>query len=238
MSAEEVIVELVKAGYDPEMVKISGFMDSGYSPSFNTANSRLYLRRGSEATVVPKGLEWFAISYHNLEKIAEKIKVKVFISYPREDLWFAYKLHKMLSEVGIPVYLSELYPEPGVTLWDKIKVMIRNSEIIIVLWTKNALNSAFVNQEIGLADDGKRVIIPIVEENVELKGALQGKEYIRFSREDATSTLSSICSILHKYLSKKLEQIKQQQTQGLVLALGAIALLALLFVAGAEGKAR
>jgi hypothetical protein len=231
MIEEDPIIELVRSGYYPETLHLSELVNKGYNLSFSNNTSRLYLRKGNEAIIVPIGLEWLAINYYNLKKTAEKIKVRVFLSYPREDLWFAYKLHKMLSEAGIPVYLAELSPEPGVTLWEKIRSMILSSDIVIVLWTKSAINRAFVNQEIGVASAVEKIIIPVVEEGVETHGALAGKEYIRFNRESTADSVSSICAVLHKFLSKKLEIIQQQQAQAqnFATAIGVILLLAALF---------
>lgn len=236
MSEEDPVIELIHSGYYPETLQIGELVDEGYSPSFNTNTSRLYLRKENQAVIVPRGFEWLAINYYNLKKTAEKIRVKVFLSYPREDLWFAYKLHKMLSDVGIPVYLAELYPEPGVTLWEKIKNMILDSEVFVVLWTKHATNRAFVNQEIGAASVAGKVIIPIVEEGVETHGALAGREYIRFNRENNVDTLSSICVALYSFLSKRLEVIQQQQAQAqnFATAVGVILLLAALVAIGRE----
>jgi len=226
MSAEDPIIELVKSGYYPDILKI----DEGYSPSFNKVLSRVYLRKGAHAVIVPAGYEWFAINYYNLKNMTSKVPLRVFLSYPREDLWLAYKIQKILSEIGIYVYLAELFPEPGVTLWEKIEGMIKDSHVVIVLWTKNARSSAFVNQEIGAAKIYNKLIIPIVEKGVPVEGVLAGKEYIPFERGLDAETFSSLCNALSKFLLKKVEEQKRQQlTNALVGALivgGLIALLA------------
>jgi hypothetical protein len=128
--AEELIISLINLGYYPDVIKID------HIPSFNTTLSRLYLRKGSHVIIVPAGYELFAINYYKLKTIAEKISFKVFLSYSTSDLQLAHKVQKILAEAGIFVYLAELYPEPGVTLWEKIKGMIQNSDVVIVLWKK------------------------------------------------------------------------------------------------------
>lgn len=65
--------------------------------------------------------------------------------------------------MGVYIYVAELFPEPGVALWEKIKSMILRSDLIIVLWTKNAYSSAFLNQELGFAEAHNKLIVPIVE---------------------------------------------------------------------------
>jgi hypothetical protein len=230
---EDPIISLVKDGYYPDILKI----DEGYWPSFNKTISRVYLRKGNRAVIVPEGYEWFAINYYNLKTMAQKVPLTVFLSYPREDLWLAYKLQKILTEVGIFVYLAELFPEPGVTLWEKIKEMIQKSDVIIVLWTKNAKNSAFVNQEIGYAEGLKtKLIVPLVERGAIPEGLLAGREYILYERGRDAEAFSSLCHALYNFLSKKLEEQKMQQQVaalgGVILILGLIALLA----AFGEGK--
>ncbi|MEM3827955.1 MAG: toll/interleukin-1 receptor domain-containing protein [Conexivisphaerales archaeon] len=229
MGVEDPIIDLIKSGYYPDIIKIN----EGFSPSFNETLSRVYLRKGAHAVIVPAGYEWFAINYYNLKNIAQKIPLTVFLSYPREDLWLAYKVQKILSEVGIFVYLAELFPEPGVTLWEKIKEMIERSNIVIVLWTKSAKNSAFVNQEIGYANKANKLVIPLVEKGAVPEGALAGLEYVPFEKGRDTEALSSLCNALYNFLLRKIEDQRKQQAQqaatligGAILVLSFIALLA------------
>jgi len=223
---EEPIIDLIRAGYHPEIVKT---IDEGYWPSYNKRLSRVYLRKGSHAIIVPIGYEWFAINYYNLKTIAEKLPLKVFISYPREDLWLAYKIQKLLADAGIFAYLAELYPEPGVTLWEKIKRMIENSDIVVVLWTGSSRSSAFVNQEIGYAIRCKKLIIPLVERGISVEGVLEGKEYIQFERGRTNEAFSTLCQALTNFIQRKLEERRKNQATvigGTILLLGLIALLA------------
>jgi hypothetical protein len=226
---EDPIIDMVRSGYYPDVVKIS----EGYWPSFNKTLSRVYLRKGSQAIIVPAGFEWFAINYYNLKNIAQKVPLKVFLSYPREDLWLAYKIQKILSEVGIYTYLAESSPEPGVTLWEKIKGMIRSSDVVIVLWTKSALSSAFLNQELGYADSLNRLIVPLAERGTAAEGLLAGREYIPYERGRDAEAYSTLCNALFKFLSKKLEEQQRQQTTNVILGIAAVAgLIALLAAFG------
>lgn len=83
---------------------------------------------------------------------------------------------------------------------------ILKSDLIIVLWTKNALNSAFVNQELGLADAHNKMIVPIVETGILTHGLLAGREYISFERGVDTETYTRLCQSLSNFLQRKLEQ--------------------------------
>jgi hypothetical protein len=131
-----------------------------------------------------------------------------------------------LTDVGIFVYIAELFPEPGTTLWEKIKSMVLKSDLIIVLWTKNALNSAFVNQELGLANANNKLIVPIVESGVLTHGLLAGKEYISFDKGMDTETYSKLCQSLYNFLQKKLQQQANAAIGGLLGILFLVAILA------------
>jgi hypothetical protein len=230
-SPEDPIIELVKQEYLPEIREIYDEFEKGASPSFNRVSSRVYLRKGSTSYIVPKGLEWFAINFYNLKTLARRIPLTIFLSYPREDLWLAYKIQKILTDVGVFVYLAELFPEPGATLWEKIKTMILKSDLIIVLWTKNALTSAFVNQELGFANGQNKMIVPIVESGVLTHGLLEGKEYVSFERGMDTETYSKLCQSLYSFLQKKIEQ---QANAALGAFLGILFLIALFAAFGSK----
>jgi len=222
-SVVESLMELVRQGYFPEMLQISQMLEEDYTLSFNKKTSRLFMRKGNKAVPVPKGYEWFVISCYELKKVAEKTKAIVFISYSHKDLWMAFKIWRMLTNSGVPCYLAELYPEPGLSLWDKIKRMIESSDIVVVLYTRNARYSAYVNQELAYAHARGKIILPVVEEGVELPGVLAGLEYIKFNPLNPVSTLTSIANTIRKFLEDK----ERKAVAGVfLLLLGAIALLA------------
>lgn len=109
--------------------------------------------------------------------------------------------------------------------------MILRSDLVIVLWTKNALNSAFVNQELGFSDAQRKLIVPIVETGTITHGLLQGKEYISFERGRDTETYSTLCQSLYRFLQNKLEQ---QKNSALGVGLGILLLIALFATFGAK----
>jgi len=216
---EDPIIELIREEYSPEIVEIRDELDKGSFLSFNKTSSRVYLRKGSKSFIVPKGLEWFAINYYNLKSIAKRIPLTVFLSYPREDLWLAYKIQKILAEVGVYVYIAELFPEPGVSLWEKIKTMILRSDLVIALWTKNSPSSAFLNQELGFSDQHGKIIVPIIEGGTPIHGLLTGKEYIIFERGRDIETYTTLCKSLAEFLQRRVEQQQRNNAFGAVLGI-------------------
>jgi hypothetical protein len=225
MEPIEYLVDLVQAGYYPELLQISERLDEGYTLSFNTRNSRIFMRKGNLAIPVPERYEWFALSYYGLRKTAETTKTTIFVSYSHQDLQLAFKIWRMLTNAGVPCYLAELYPEPGVYLWEKIKRMIEDSEIILALYTQNARYSAYVNQELGYAHKAGKLIIPLVEKGVKPPGFLEGVEYIEMDPSDPVTILSFIAGTVKGFLEDK---AKHSTIAGVFLLLiGALALAAL-----------
>jgi len=206
MSEDKIatLMELIDEGYSPEMLNIYERLEKdGFTLSFSRRTARLFLRKGDKAIPVPKGFEWFALSYYGLKRSAERVKTTVFIAYSHKDLWFAHSVWKLLYKAGIPCYLAELYPEPGASLWEKIKRMIDSSDILLVIYTHNAMYSAYVNQEIGYAHARGKYIIPVVEKGVELKGSLAGLEYIELDYSNPANTLASIANVIKELLEKR-----------------------------------
>jgi len=64
------------------------------------------------------------------------------------------------------VYLAEHDVQAGESLAMKVRSAIRRSDAIVVLLTKSGAASAYVHQEVGVAVEAGRPVIPIVETGV------------------------------------------------------------------------
>ena len=150
---------------------------------------------------------------------------KVFISHSTQDQGLVISLANLLSKYGVGVAVAEWYLSPGQPLDRKIINLIEKSDCVVILLTQNGMRSKWVQQEIGLALDKKKPIIPLVEKGISAKdlGALQGKEYIEFDpfwpREALVKTASYV---------KSLKLKKQDREKALLIAGGIIAFLLLL----------
>jgi len=198
----EPLMSLIDEGYSPQLSKLTDLIEGGYNVSYSTFSERLLLRKGNHVVRVPEDYEWFVMSYYNLKKKAKVQAKPIFLSYSHRDLDIAYKIYSIFSRIGIPCYLAELYPEPGVSLWNKIEEMINRSAIVVVIWTRNSYYSPYVNQELGAAKRAGKRIIPLVEEGAELKGVLEGMEYVKLDRKDWVSTVSSLLNATRLHLEK------------------------------------
>lgn len=97
----------------------------------------------------------------------------VFLSYSREQLYFAEGLTVRLQRAGIPVWMDLQKLEPGGNWMEQIQTALQRSNSLILVASRRALKSPYVQQEWHSAlDAGKRVVIALYEE-VDLPPALQ-----------------------------------------------------------------
>ncbi len=150
---------------------------------------------------------------------------RVFISHSTEDQRLVMSLSNLLSRYGMDVSVAEWYLTPGEPLADKINNLINESDCIVILLTQNGMRSKWVQQEIGIALNKKKTIIPLVARGVNTKelAALQGREYIEFDPNWPGEALVKTASYV-----KSLKLKKRDKEQALLVAGGIIAFLLLL----------
>ena len=130
----------------------------------------------------------------------------VFISHSGEDMDLVKPLHDSLSRiVEIAPYVAEYYPKPGLDVKHKIATDLKDSYCVIVLLTRSGVSSQWVNQEIGYAyalPPFPRLIIPIVEEGILIRGFLEGVQYIKLDRTRFEDTISKVIYTLRTIIPK------------------------------------
>jgi O-acetyl-ADP-ribose deacetylase len=110
--------------------------------------------------------------------------MKVFISHAFADNDLALLLKKHLMERGISGYLAQENDVFGEQLQTKIRKAVSDSDYLVAIMTKNARESAAVQQEIGYAS-GKHIKIIIMSEDNEHIGCITGNpEQVIFTREN------------------------------------------------------
>lgn len=156
----------------------------------------------------------------------------VFISHGKGDVEIVKALYSTLKQSGINVYVAEFYPEPGLALSDKIVTYIESSDCFLVFLTQESIKSAWVQQEIGIAREAKRLIIPVVEKGVKVAGVLEGIEYIELDRKNLWNTIKAINEYT-TYLKARKEQAESARAAGIaILAI----LVGLLFIGALAGE--
>jgi hypothetical protein len=91
--------------------------------------------------------------------------VDIFISYAREDRKRARILAKQLEDYGWNVWWDPKIP-PGKTFVSVIKEAIEEANCVVVLWSKNSINSEWVHEEAAIAKR-RGILVPANIEHVE-----------------------------------------------------------------------
>lgn len=156
---------------------------------------------------------------------------QVFVSHKTDELPLLEGLVNALNQVGISVYIAERSPWPGNYLYDqKIIPAIATSDCMLVLWTSNSASSPDVNQEIGIARSHNKPIVALVEEGVQIKGLLVGREVVYFDRY---SPLPALQTAFEHFQSQAALKEKMESDRNAALLIGG---LALLFILAAASK--
>ena len=114
----------------------------------------------------------------------------VFLSYARRDSEFALKLVRDLGSLGVAVWMDD-HDVPGGTRWDEaIPDAVTGCSALLVVLSPESVKSHNVLDEVGLAlDQGKRVL-PILFETCDIPFRLRRIQYIDCAREYARGLAS------------------------------------------------
>ena len=117
---------------------------------------------------------------------------KIYISHCEQDELLARELARTLWAVEIESY-SSLYRKARIlSLAERIRFGVRQSDCVIPLITQDGVRSPEVNQEIGLAAGLDQLIIPLVESGIELPVLIRHLQPVIFypdTYEDALGKL-------------------------------------------------
>jgi hypothetical protein len=146
----------------------------------------------------------------------------VFISHSVSDLNVVYQFKYWLEVNGIGVYVADAQPQYGIALPVKIATAVNQSDCLIAILTTYGDRSEWVNQEIGYAVRGGKLVIPVVEQGVVLKGFLADKEYVTFQPNDPATAITNVIDYVSRLKATKEQQ--QQLQAGLLMLFAIIAL--------------
>jgi TIR domain len=94
-------------------------------------------------------------------------QLQVFLSHGTRDLQQVELVRRQIEALGINVYLAEHDPKPGTSIAAKVDEALQRCHVFVVLITANSSDSAYVQQEVGLARAYRKPIIPIVDKSVD-----------------------------------------------------------------------
>ena len=106
------------------------------------------------------------------------IDVNVFVSYSTKDRHWVEKLVADLGAREVKVWYDRLEILPGKNIFDKVYSAIRNSDVLAVVLTRNAVQSQWVKEETEVAKlqqfERKDItIIPLLFEDCEIPSHLK-----------------------------------------------------------------
>ncbi len=87
----------------------------------------------------------------------------VFVSHATKDSELALRISAILDSIGLPAFVYGEYSVAGQNRFEVIRNRISECPYFIVLLTKTARASQWVNQEIGFAAAREKEIIPMIE---------------------------------------------------------------------------
>ncbi|WP_175059795.1 toll/interleukin-1 receptor domain-containing protein [Thermococcus sp. 2319x1] len=113
--------------------------------------------------------------------------LSVFIGHSSPDYEVITKVKETLEVQGFYVYLAEEDVRAGTYLSAKIEEAIGRCDVVLAILTSKVSKSAWVQQELGYAKAIGKLIIPLVEERVNITGFLTGVEKIRSEKLGAST---------------------------------------------------
>lgn len=154
---------------------------------------------------------------------------RAFLSHSSSDAALAKRLEALAGIAGVELYLAEHDLRPGKQLSKKVQAAIRQSDLVVVLLTRNSYSSAYVQQEIGYAISSEKHVLPVVERSVPptALAMLEGTEYIPLDF-NAPETATIV-------LAEQLKLLKNQKLRTDIIV-GIIVLTALAILLAQEGR--
>lgn len=141
-----------------------------------------------------------------------------FISYSSTDQEFAKSVHSELEKHTITTFMASVSLQPGQDWSKEIMENLRNSKWVILLASRAACSSEFVNQEIGATLHNAKNLIPIVWDMSpsELPGWAKGVQAIDLRQLPIVGLRQHVASIA--------QRIKQDKAQQLMIIVGTVIL--------------
>ena len=141
--------------------------------------------------------------------------MSVFISYSTKDSKFVNQLSTELVKRKIHVWLDKWEMQPGDSLIDKIQSGLKDSYFLLVVLSKNSVDSEWCKKEInsGLMRELKEkkvVVIPILLDDCSVPLFLQEKVYADF-RDEFDTGFSELIRPLSKLSSEHIGRHKKNE---------------------------
>ncbi len=153
--------------------------------------------------------------------------VKVFVSHSMDETG-----KKLLNDIrpylpdNVKLWVADERPTPGRPVTEKIRSAIEECDAFLALLTDQAAMSQWVNQEIGIAHEKDKMIIPIRVKGVHVSGVLTGREWIEVDPSKPEKAWKALSFTLNNLVNEKRGLLEREENKkwGMIL-IGALALL-------------
>lgn len=148
----------------------------------------------------------------------------VFVSYSDEDKQKIFPILNSLRAIeDVKIFFAEEAINPGSEVSTTIANAIKECHLFLVFYSKAAIKSCYVQQEIGLAKANNKIIIPILLDSTKPNAMLAGFNYVDLSKPER---IQNEFNRLYSFINLN---IKQQQ-QGQIIAILALVALGCLYI--------
>jgi len=158
-------------------------------------------------------------------RMADSGVLKIFVSHSAKDLDKIKPIFKHISSMqGTKTFLAEENLEPSSEVIQTIIDKIKSADMFLVFFSKNAKESEYVQQEIGIAKGYNKIIAPILLDSNTPKAMLVNTNYVNLSdKKKEQAELRRLYFFIADNVNKK-NQNKKLVDLG-ILAIGVGALL-------------
>jgi len=135
--------------------------------------------------------------------------LEVFLSHSTADREHVALVRHQIEALGVEVYLAEHDPKPGTSVAQKVDEALKRCHVVVVLITTASINSAYVQQEVGLARAYGKPIVPIVERSVDKSrlGMLSEVEWLELDVSEPAEAMARMTASLQPLVMAQLHTV-------------------------------
>jgi hypothetical protein len=134
----------------------------------------------------------------------------VFLSHSMKDVEHVDQVRRQLEALGILAWLAELDPRPGTSVLEKIEAVLPTCDAVVFLITTNSIDSAYVQQEVGLARAHRMPMVPLVDHRVDRSklGLIVELEWIGIDLDNPSEALERVTQSLQPMLLRQASELR------------------------------
>lgn len=138
--------------------------------------------------------------------------LKVFLSHSMKDTEHVEQVREQLLALGIEVWLAENDPRPGASILAKIESEMPKCDAVVFLITTNSVDSAYVQQEVGMARRSGVPMVPLVDARVDRGrlGLLGELEWVEINLDEPGQAFAKVTRTLQPLIVKQAQQVAAQ----------------------------